>query len=73
MKMGFKFQLPPRTVRFLIYGTINCVYDCTVHKNEELTIRKQNMYGAGISGKAENVGKSKVIIHHSENTKPRNH
>jgi hypothetical protein len=73
MKMGFKFQLPPRTVGFLIYGTLNSIYDRTVHENEGLTIRKQNMYGVDISGNAESVSKSKVIIHHSENTKPRNH
>ena len=50
MKMGFKFQLPPGTVGFLIYGTLKCIYERTVRENEGLIITKQSMYGADISG-----------------------
>ena len=48
--MGFKFQLPPGTVGFLIYGTLKCIYERTVRENEGLAVRKQSMYGADISG-----------------------
>ena len=71
--MGFKFQLPPRTVGFYIYGTLKCIYERAVHENEGLTIRKQNMYGADISSKADSVSELKVMIHHSANMKPLNH